>query len=94
MRQRLGVAQAILHQPSLLIFDELTNGLDPQGIYEFRSYLKRLTEQGIAVKVSSHLLAEMQQMCDRVAIIQDGDWQSRVQKVAIGSSQLKQNVTP
>ncbi|QHS21522.1 ABC transporter ATP-binding protein [Virgibacillus sp. MSP4-1] len=72
MRQRLGVAQAILHKPSLLIFDEPTNGLDPQGIYEFRTYLKKLTEQGVAVMVSSHLLAEMQQMCDRVAIIQEG----------------------
>ncbi|MRG86813.1 ABC transporter ATP-binding protein [Salinibacillus xinjiangensis] len=72
MRQRLGVAQAILHRPSLLILDEPTNGLDPQGIRDFRDYLRNLTKEGIAVMVSSHLLSEMQQMCDRVAIIQEG----------------------
>lgn len=72
MRQRLGVAQAILHRPSLLILDEPTNGLDPQGIHEFREYLRQLTKEGTSVMVSSHLLAEMQLMCDRVAIIQKG----------------------
>ncbi|HET7657732.1 MAG TPA: ABC transporter ATP-binding protein [Bacillales bacterium] len=72
MRQRLGVAQAILHRPALLILDEPTNGLDPQGIYEFREYLRQLTQEGTSVMVSSHLLSEMQLMCDRVAIIQKG----------------------
>ncbi|MGC4379079.1 ABC transporter ATP-binding protein [Fictibacillus sp. Mic-4] len=72
MRQRLGVAQALLHQPSLLILDEPTNGLDPQGIYDLRTYLRRLTNKGVSVVVSSHLLSEMQLMCDRVAIIQRG----------------------
>jgi len=73
MRQRLGVAQAILHKPSLLILDEPTNGLDPAGIRELRDYLRYLTkEEGIAVIVSSHLLSEMELMCDRVAIIQQG----------------------
>ncbi|HEX7064391.1 MAG TPA: ABC transporter ATP-binding protein [Bacillales bacterium] len=72
MRQRLGVAQAILHRPALLILDEPTNGLDPQGIYEFREYLRQLTKEGTSVMVSSHLLSEMQLMCDRVAIIQKG----------------------
>ncbi|WCK52547.1 ABC transporter ATP-binding protein [Aneurinibacillus sp. Ricciae_BoGa-3] len=73
MRQRLGVAQALLHQPSLLILDEPTNGLDPAGIRELRDYLHTLTrEEGISVLVSSHLLSEMQLMCDRVAIIQEG----------------------
>lgn len=73
MRQRLGVAQALLHKPSLLILDEPTNGLDPAGIRELREYLRKLTvEEGISVLVSSHLLAEMQMMCDRVAIIQQG----------------------
>jgi ABC-2 type transport system ATP-binding protein len=73
MRQRLGVAQAILHRPSVLILDEPTNGLDPQGIRELRDYLRRLSqEEGIAVIVSSHLLSEMELMCDRVAIIQNG----------------------
>lgn len=73
MRQRLGVAQAILHRPSLLILDEPTNGLDPAGIRELRDYLRKLTkEEGIAVVVSSHLLSEMELMCDRVAILQAG----------------------
>lgn len=73
MRQRLGVAQAILHKPQLLILDEPTNGLDPAGIRELRDYLRLLSkEEGIAVFVSSHLLSEMELMCDRVAIIQNG----------------------
>lgn len=73
MRQRLGVAQAILHKPSLLILDEPTNGLDPAGIRELRDYLRYLTkEEGITVIVSSHLLSEMELMCDRVAVIQQG----------------------
>ncbi|MEH7180158.1 ABC transporter ATP-binding protein [Neobacillus vireti] len=73
MRQRLGVAQALLHRPSLLILDEPTNGLDPAGIRELRDYLRQLTRtEGITVVVSSHLLSEMELMCDRVAIIQRG----------------------
>lgn len=73
MRQRLGVAQALLHKPSLLILDEPTNGLDPAGIRELRDYLRRLAgEEGISVVVSSHLLSEMELMCDRVGIIQNG----------------------
>jgi ABC-2 type transport system ATP-binding protein len=72
MRQRLGVAQALLHGPSLLILDEPTNGLDPQGIREFREYLRSLAKEGISVLVSSHLLSEMQLMCDRFAIIEKG----------------------
>jgi ABC-2 type transport system ATP-binding protein len=73
MRQRLGVAQALLAKPSLLILDEPTNGLDPAGIRELRDYLRKLTqEEGISVVVSSHLLSEMELMCDRVAIIQNG----------------------
>lgn len=73
MRQRLGVAQALLHKPQLLILDEPTNGLDPAGIRELRDYLRKLTqEEGISVVVSSHLLSEMELMCDRVAIIQNG----------------------
>lgn len=72
MRQRLGVAQALLHSPSLLILDEPTNGLDPQGIREFRDYLRLLASEGISVLVSSHLLSEMELMCDRFAIIEKG----------------------
>ncbi|WP_062108841.1 ABC transporter ATP-binding protein [Bacillus niameyensis] len=72
MRQRLGVAQAILHSPSLLILDEPTNGLDPSGIREFRDHLRMLANNGVSVLVSSHLLSEMQLMCDRFAIIEKG----------------------
>jgi ABC-2 type transport system ATP-binding protein len=73
MRQRLGVAQALLHRPSLLILDEPTNGLDPAGIRELRDYLRFLTRtERITVIVSSHLLTEMELMCDRVAILQKG----------------------
>lgn len=73
MRQRLGVAQALLHKPSVLILDEPTNGLDPAGIRELRDYLRNLAhKEGISVVVSSHLLSEMELMCDRVAIIQTG----------------------
>lgn len=73
MRQRLGVAQALLHHPKLLILDEPTNGLDPQGIRELRDYLRALTrEEGTTVFVSSHLLAEMELMCDAIAVIDGG----------------------
>ncbi|MER2260584.1 MAG: ABC transporter ATP-binding protein [Psychrobacillus sp.] len=73
MRQRLGLAQAILHKPKFLILDEPTNGLDPAGIREFRTYLKKIAvEEGVAIFVSSHLLAEIELMCDRIAVIQNG----------------------
>jgi ABC-2 type transport system ATP-binding protein len=73
MRQRLGLAQALLHSPALLILDEPTNGLDPAGIREIRTYIRKIAhEAGIAVFVSSHMLSEMQLMCDRIGIIQDG----------------------
>lgn len=73
MRQRLGVAQAILHRPALLVLDEPTNGLDPAGIKDLRDLLKRLAhEEGLAVFVSSHLLSELEQLCDTVAVINHG----------------------
>lgn len=73
MRQRLGVAQAILHAPNLLILDEPTNGLDPVGIKELRDTLRGLAEtKNVAVLVSSHLLSEMELMCDRIGIIDNG----------------------
>lgn len=73
MRQRLGVAQAILHHPSVLILDEPTNGLDPAGIKELRDILKELAhKENIGVIVSSHLMSEMELMCDRVGIIANG----------------------
>ncbi|SDY16391.1 ABC-2 type transport system ATP-binding protein [Evansella caseinilytica] len=82
MRQRLGLAQALLHQPKVLILDEPTNGLDPAGIREIRDYLRQLAEkENICVIVSSHLLSEMEKMCDRIAVIQKGEI-IRVEKVA------------
>jgi ABC-2 type transport system ATP-binding protein len=73
MRQRLGIAQALLGAPDLLVLDEPANGLDPAGIREIRGLVRQLAaERGIAVFVSSHLLAEVEQMCDRVAIIHRG----------------------
>nr|WP_043933559.1 ABC transporter ATP-binding protein [Bacillus sp. EB01] len=74
MRQRLGLAQCLLHDPKLLILDEPTNGLDPAGIREIRDHLRMLArEKGMSVIVSSHLLSEMELMCDRIAIIQEGE---------------------
>jgi len=73
MRQRLGLAQCLLHDPQVLILDEPTNGLDPAGIREIRDYVRLLArERNMAVIVSSHLLSEMEMMCDRIGIIQDG----------------------
>lgn len=73
MRQRLGIAQALLGRPRLLILDEPTNGLDPKGIKELRGFIRMLADQGMSVFVSSHLLSEIQLMCDRVAIIAKGE---------------------
>ncbi|MCM3114944.1 ABC transporter ATP-binding protein [Neobacillus sp. MER 74] len=73
MRQRLGLAQCLLHDPQVLILDEPTNGLDPAGIREIRDYVRLLArEKNLAVIVSSHLLSEMEMMCDRIGIIQSG----------------------
>ena len=72
MRQRLGIAQAMLGKPRVLILDEPANGLDPAGIREMRELLRNLAAEGLSVFVSSHLLAEIELMCDRVAIIHRG----------------------
>ncbi|RBW69984.1 ABC transporter ATP-binding protein [Bacillus taeanensis] len=74
MRQRLGIAQALLGKPKILILDEPTNGLDPVGIREMREFIRFLAEkEGLSVLVSSHLLSEIQLMCDRVAILSKGE---------------------
>ena len=73
MKQRLGIAQALLGKPRLLILDEPTNGLDPSGIRELREFVRNLVKtEEISVFISSHLLSEIQLMCDRVAIINKG----------------------
>ena len=73
MRQRLGIAQALLPTPELIILDEPTNGLDPQGIHETRQLIRRLRNDfRLTVLLSSHLLTEVEQLCNRVAIIHKG----------------------
>lgn len=74
MRQRLGIAQAILHNPKLLILDEPTNGLDPEGIKEMRELLVKLAqEEKMAILISSHNLAELDNFCNKVCIIKNGE---------------------
>ena len=74
MRQRLGIAQAILHEPNLLILDEPTNGLDPEGIKEMRELLVELaTKEKMAILISSHNLAELDNFCTKVCIIKNGE---------------------
>jgi ABC-2 type transport system ATP-binding protein len=72
MRQRLGIALALLGKPSVLVLDEPTNGLDPQGMREIRTLLRRLADDGVTVFVSSHLLTEVEAMCDRVGVLAHG----------------------
>lgn len=73
MRQRLGIAQAILHKPNILILDEPTNGLDPEGIKEMRELLEKLAKQeGMGILISSHNLAELETFCNKACIIQNG----------------------
>ncbi|MDO9354835.1 MAG: ABC transporter ATP-binding protein, partial [Solirubrobacteraceae bacterium] len=72
MRQRLGVARAMLNDPELLLLDEPTNGLDPAGLVEFRRMVRSLVDEGRTVFISSHILDEVERMADDVAIIQHG----------------------
>jgi ABC-2 type transport system ATP-binding protein len=72
MRQRLGIAAALLRDPKLLLLDEPTTGLDPAGMRDMRLLIRRLAEQGMTVVLSSHLLAEVEEVCNRVAIVRSG----------------------
>jgi len=72
MRQRLGLAAALMRRPRLLVLDEPTNGLDPQGIQEIRALLLRLNAEGTTIFLSSHLLAEVEQMCTRIGVLDRG----------------------
>ncbi|MBV8429833.1 MAG: ATP-binding cassette domain-containing protein [Solirubrobacterales bacterium] len=72
MRQRLGIAAALLRDPKLLLLDEPTTGLDPGGMRDMRLLVQRLAGQGITIMLSSHLLAEVEEVCNRVAIVQKG----------------------
>jgi ABC-2 type transport system ATP-binding protein len=73
MRQRLGIAAALLPNPALLILDEPTNGLDPAGIQEIRQLIRQLREQGVTILISSHLLAEVEQIADWIILVNQGE---------------------
>src|SRR5947208_13096595 len=72
MRQRLGIAASPLRAPTLLLLDEPTTGLDPAGMRDMRDLVRRLAGEGITVLLSSHILAEVEELCNRVAIIRKG----------------------
>jgi ABC-2 type transport system ATP-binding protein len=86
MRQRLGVARALLGDPELLILDEPMNGLDPAGIEEFRLMMRALVDEGRTVVLSSHLLDEVEKICDAVAIVDRGSvvWQGQIDAIRNG----------
>ncbi len=97
MKQRLGLAAALLHDPELLILDEPTNGLDPAGIQEMRTLIRDLVyKHGKTVFLSSHMLNEVEQVCDRVAIIDRGRIvrEGRVADLLAGKSQIRVQVSP
>jgi ABC-2 type transport system ATP-binding protein len=73
MKQRLGIAQALVGGPDLVVLDEPTNGLDPQGRALVRELVGRLRDEGAAVLLSSHLLGEVERVCDRVAVLSSGE---------------------
>jgi ABC-2 type transport system ATP-binding protein len=72
MRQRLGIAASLLRRPRLLLLDEPTNGLDPGGMRDMRNLIRKLAGEGITILLSSHLLYEVEELCNRVAIVRDG----------------------
>lgn len=97
MKQRLGLAAALLHDPALVILDEPTNGLDPAGIQEMRYFIRRLVDDfGKTVFLSSHLLNEVEQVCDRVAIIREGRiiQEGRVGDLLQTETRLRLRVSP
>jgi len=92
MRQRLGIAQALLPNPELIILDEPTDGLDPQGLAEVRDLIGRLRdERRLTIVLSSHLLHEVEQVCNRVAIIDDGRllYEGSVQELVAAGQRIR-----
>lgn len=73
MRQRLGLAQALMEQPKLLLLDEPTNGLDPAGIVDLRHLIRQLADSGVTIFLASHLLTEVERVCDRVLLVRQGE---------------------
>ncbi len=97
MRQRLGIAQALLPHPEFIVLDEPTDGLDPQGIHEVRLLLPRLqTERGLTIMLSSHLLHEVERVCNRVAIIDEGRllYQGAIEKLIAKERLVKITAEP
>jgi ABC-2 type transport system ATP-binding protein len=92
MRQRLGIAAAMLGHPPLLIIDEPTNGLDPAGIRDIRGLLRGLATDGTTIFLSSHLLAEVEQVCDRVAVIVSGRLAEEGAPAALGATRRRVRV--
>ena len=88
MKQRLAIASALLNNPELLILDEPTNGLDPQGIREIRNLIKKISNQGVTVILASHLLDEVEKVCDQVIVLQKGKkiWQGAVNDMSVFGS--------
>jgi ABC-2 type transport system ATP-binding protein len=95
MRQRLGIAQALLPNPEFVILDEPTDGLDPQGLYEVRDLIRRMRDElGLTIMLSSHLLHEVEQICNRVAIIEQGSliYQGPVEELIAQGQSIKLKV--
>jgi ABC-2 type transport system ATP-binding protein len=95
MKQRLGVAAALLKDPDLVVLDEPTNGLDPAGMRDMRALIRRLGDSGHTVILSSHMMGEVQQICDRVGVINEGRMvvESTVEELR-GESELVIRATP
>lgn len=89
MRQRLGVAQALVHQPDLLVLDEPMNGLDPKGMREFREMILSLRAKGVSVLVSSHQLSDIEQIADHLIVVQKG---KVTHQVAMAELKAEKNV--
>lgn len=92
MRQRLGLAAALMRRPSLLLLDEPANGMDPAGIKEFRTLLRSLADAGTTVFLSSHLLAEVEQVCDEVAVIHAGRLIEQGPTAALATTRMRVRV--
>jgi ABC-2 type transport system ATP-binding protein len=90
MKQRLAIAQALINDPKVLILDEPTNGLDPQGIVEIRKFLQKLNTDGMTILISSHILAELSQLATRFGLIKDGVLIDEFTPDKIGQKTLEQ----
>ena len=88
MKQRLAIANAIMHNPEILVLDEPTNGLDPIGIAEVRELLKKFKESGISILISSHILSELENVADRISII---DFGKMIEEINMKEWKNKQN---